>query len=305
MNDEKIDLELYHHGILGQKWGIRRYQNEDGSLTEKGKKRYATKSNFEKVMAAKRAASHEALKAKRQREKAEERTKKEIEKYRKKAGLDKKDEDKEVNNVEKNNKEVVKQNTKKPISEMTNQEINERLERIRLENELRSKDPEYREKTKKEGRKFSNFVKKDVVEDVVLPSAKKAGKNWLLATLNEKLGLNVKDDPKFKDKNDNKDKDDSKDKDDISDKIKDMFTKKQENESKKESKKEAKKESKKEDNKWSVEGEGKSKFEERTKDKNYYDEEWVESVNESIKRATDYISENKMLLLEDLTKRRW
>lgn len=33
--------ELYHHGILGQKWGIRRYQNEDGTLTEAGKKRYA------------------------------------------------------------------------------------------------------------------------------------------------------------------------------------------------------------------------------------------------------------------------
>lgn len=31
---------LYHHGILGQKWGVRRYQNEDGSLTEAGKKRY-------------------------------------------------------------------------------------------------------------------------------------------------------------------------------------------------------------------------------------------------------------------------
>lgn len=32
--------ELYHHGIKGQRWGIRRYQNEDGSLTEAGKKRY-------------------------------------------------------------------------------------------------------------------------------------------------------------------------------------------------------------------------------------------------------------------------
>ena len=32
---------LAHHGIKGQKWGIRRYQNPDGSLTEAGKKRYA------------------------------------------------------------------------------------------------------------------------------------------------------------------------------------------------------------------------------------------------------------------------
>ena len=33
--------ELYHHGTLGMKWGVRRYQNKDGSLTPAGKKRYA------------------------------------------------------------------------------------------------------------------------------------------------------------------------------------------------------------------------------------------------------------------------
>ena len=36
------DLELYHHGIKGMKWGVRRYQNTDGSLTPAGKKRYDT-----------------------------------------------------------------------------------------------------------------------------------------------------------------------------------------------------------------------------------------------------------------------
>lgn len=36
MNDYLKTKELYHHGIKGQKWGIRRYQNEDGTLTEEG-----------------------------------------------------------------------------------------------------------------------------------------------------------------------------------------------------------------------------------------------------------------------------
>lgn len=33
--------ELHHHGIKGMRWGVRRYQNEDGSLTPAGKERYS------------------------------------------------------------------------------------------------------------------------------------------------------------------------------------------------------------------------------------------------------------------------
>ncbi len=36
---------LSHHGIKGQKWGVRRFQNKDGSLTNSGKKRYTDISN--------------------------------------------------------------------------------------------------------------------------------------------------------------------------------------------------------------------------------------------------------------------
>ena len=34
-----MDYVIIHHGIKGQKWGIRRFQNEDGSLTARGQKK--------------------------------------------------------------------------------------------------------------------------------------------------------------------------------------------------------------------------------------------------------------------------
>jgi hypothetical protein len=40
------DVELYHHGIKGQRWGVRRYQNRDGTLTKAGLKRNSKLHNL-------------------------------------------------------------------------------------------------------------------------------------------------------------------------------------------------------------------------------------------------------------------
>lgn len=53
---------IYHHGIKGMKWGIRRYQNEDGTLTPEGMKRYGKLYNYYKKQGLSEKQIGEALK---------------------------------------------------------------------------------------------------------------------------------------------------------------------------------------------------------------------------------------------------
>lgn len=129
---DKYMNELYHHGVLGQKWGVRRYQNKDGSLTAEGKKRVGAKSgnmsdeelasyvkrkNLEKQYAKLSKESEGPSKA--------EKTKKVIDTT---SNL--------VNQAKKMNRESIdrtKTKEKLDLSKMTDKELRDRINRANLE----------------------------------------------------------------------------------------------------------------------------------------------------------------------------
>lgn len=169
-----MENELMHWGVKGMRWGIRRYQNKDGSLTQAGKKRY------DKEM-GKLKAEEKILK---KRQKTQDKLNK-LEAKRKEV--------KALREGKTISKEPEKKPAKRSVKDLSDDELRAVVNRLTLEQQYARLKPEQVSK----GKKFADAV----LYKVIAPAATEVGKNVVKDALAKAVKTTLPDDSSDKKKN--------------------------------------------------------------------------------------------------------